>query len=42
MVGGKPMIHISSEVDPMNGFEQVRPNLEDVFFSRINTKNVLV
>jgi len=24
------------------GFEQVTPNLEDVFFSKINTSNVLV
>lgn len=42
MIGGKPLIHISSESDPGNGFEQVKPNLEDVFFSKINTSNVLV
>lgn len=42
MVGGKPLIHIYSESNPGNGFEQVNPNLEDVFFSQINTSNVLV
>ena len=42
MVGGKPFIHVFSETDPQNGFEPVKPNLEDVFFSKINTSNVLV
>ena len=42
MVGGKPLIHVFSEVNPGDGFEQVQPNLEDVFFSKINTSNVLV
>jgi len=42
MVGGKPLIHVYSENSPGNGFEQVNPNLEDVFFSQINTSNVLV
>ncbi len=42
MVGGKPFIHVFSETDPQNGFEHVKPNLEDVFFSKINTTNVLV
>jgi len=42
MVGGKPLIHVFSESDPGNGFEQVQPNLEDVFFSKINTSNILV
>lgn len=42
MVGGKPLIHIYSDNEPGNGFEQVKPNLEDVFFSQINTSNVLV
>ena len=27
---------------PENGFELVKPNLEDVFFSKINTSNALV
>ena len=42
MVGGQPLIHVYSEDHPQNGFEQVTPNLEDVFFSKINTSNVLV
>ena len=42
MVGGKPFIHVYSETDPQSGFEPVKPNLEDVFFSKINTANVLV
>jgi ABC-type multidrug transport system ATPase subunit len=42
MVGGQPLIHIFSESTPEKGFEQVKPNLEDVFFSKINTSNVLV
>lgn len=42
MVAGKPMIHILSEANPGNGFEKVKPNLEDVFFSKINTTNQLV
>jgi len=42
MVAGEPLIHVLSEVNPGNGFEPVDPNLEDVFFSKINTANVLV
>ncbi len=42
MVAGMPLIHIFSESNPAQGFEQVKPNLEDVFFSKINTSNVLV
>lgn len=42
MVGGQPLIHIYSETNPKEGFELVKPNLEDVFFSKINTSNVLV
>ncbi|WNB18315.1 ABC transporter ATP-binding protein [Marivirga arenosa] len=42
MVGGKPLIHVFSDANPGDGFEQVQPNLEDVFFSKINTSNVLV
>ena len=42
MVGGKPFIHIYSDTNPKEGFEPVKPNLEDVFFSKINTGNVLV
>lgn len=42
MIGGKPLIHVLNDSNPGNGFEPVKPNLEDVFFSRINTSNVLV
>ncbi|WP_109302272.1 ABC transporter ATP-binding protein [Aquimarina sp. AU474] len=42
MVGGKPLIHVYSDTNPNEGFEQVKPNLEDVFFSKINTDNVIV
>ena len=42
MVGGKPFIHIYSDTHPQEGFEPVNPNLEDVFFSKINTENVIV
>ena len=42
MVAGQPLIHVFSESNPQNGFELVPPNLEDVFFSKINTSNVLV
>ena len=42
MVGGQPLIHVFSETTPGNGFELVKPNLEDVFFSKINKSNVLV
>lgn len=37
MIGGKPTIHILSETNPGDGFAPVSPNLEDVFFSKINT-----
>ena len=37
MVAGKPLIHILNESDPGHGFEAVPPDLEDVFFTKINT-----
>lgn len=42
MVAGLPLIHVYSESDPGNGFEPVLPNLEDVFFSKINTSHAIV
>ncbi|MGB0391244.1 MAG: ABC transporter ATP-binding protein [Salibacteraceae bacterium] len=36
MVGGKPLIHAFGETNPGNGFESVVPDLEDVFFVKIN------
>lgn len=42
MVGGQPLIHVLSDTTVGDGFELVKPNLEDVFFSNINTENTLV
>ncbi|MBW1295806.1 ABC transporter ATP-binding protein [Aquimarina litoralis] len=36
MVGGQPLIHVLSAEKPSEGFQQVPPTLEDVFFSKIN------
>jgi len=36
MVAGKPQIHVLSDSNPGNGFENMEPDLEDVFFTRIN------
>lgn len=41
MVAGQTLIHVLSETHPQNGFEPVPPNLEDVFFSKINPSRVL-
>jgi ABC-type multidrug transport system ATPase subunit len=35
LVGGLPMVHIFSETQPEAGFENVQPNLEDVYFQRL-------
>lgn len=37
MIGGKPLIHVLGHQQPGEGFKQVIPTLEDVFFSKINT-----
>ena len=42
MVGGQPLIHVLSDTHPENGFESIKPDLEDVFFSKTNTSNLLV
>jgi len=42
MVGGQPLIHVLSDTHPDNGFESIQPDLEDVFFSKTNTSNLLV
>jgi len=36
MVAGKPLIHVLSDTNPGAGFESVQPDLEDVFFTKIN------
>ena len=37
MVAGKPQLHVLSETNPGDGFTPVEPNLEDVFFTKINS-----
>ncbi|WP_299435358.1 ABC transporter ATP-binding protein [uncultured Aquimarina sp.] len=37
MVGGNPLIHVLSDEKPSEGFQQVNPTLEDVFFAKINS-----
>jgi ABC-type multidrug transport system ATPase subunit len=39
LVAGKPLIHVYSEADPLDGFAPAHPDLEDVFFSTINNSN---
>lgn len=36
LVAGRPLIHVYSETAPGDGFVQVDPDLEDVFFSKIH------
>ncbi|MFK7736517.1 MAG: ABC transporter ATP-binding protein [Pirellulaceae bacterium] len=36
LVAGRPLVHVYHETDPGEGFEGVPPDLEDVFFARIN------
>jgi ABC-type multidrug transport system ATPase subunit len=36
MVGGQPQIHVLSDQQPGDGFVEVAPNLEDVFFTTIH------
>lgn len=36
LVGGKPLIHVFSDVHLDNGFEKAEENLEDVFFAKLN------
>jgi len=38
VVEGKILIHVLSETSPGNGFSTVEPDLEDVYFSYINSK----
>jgi ABC-type multidrug transport system ATPase subunit len=35
LVAGRPLVHILSDTDPGNGFVGILPDLEDVFFSKI-------
>jgi ABC-type multidrug transport system ATPase subunit len=36
MVAGKPIIHVFADTNPGTGFDNVEPNLEDVFFTKVN------
>ena len=36
LVGGKPLIHVFSEGNLNDGFEQAEETLEDVFFAKLN------
>ena len=42
MVAGKPLIHVLSDTNPGAGFESVQPDLEDVFFTKINVAEATV
>lgn len=35
LVGGRPVIHVYSESMPESGFDQIEPDLEDVYFQRL-------
>ncbi|TXB66104.1 ABC transporter ATP-binding protein [Vicingus serpentipes] len=39
MVAGKPIIHVFADANPGSGFENVEPNLEDVFFTKVNLQS---
>ncbi len=39
LVAGKPLVHVFSDGDPGDGFRPAVPDLEDVFFSKINELN---
>ncbi|GAB4044533.1 ABC transporter ATP-binding protein [Spirosoma jeollabukense] len=41
LVAGKPLVHILSELDPGEGFQPARADLEDVFFSTIEAGTVV-
>jgi len=36
MVGGRPQIHVLSDTHPGDGFTEIPPNLEDVFFTTVH------
>ncbi|MEM7474942.1 MAG: ABC transporter ATP-binding protein [Planctomycetota bacterium] len=41
LVAGRPLVHIFSDYDPGDGFEDVAPDLEDVFFTQIHAPEVV-
>ena len=40
LVAGRPLVHVISEHDPGEGFTSIAPDLEDVFFSRIQNNAI--
>jgi ABC-type multidrug transport system ATPase subunit len=42
MVAGQPVLHVFSNESPADGFKQVEPDLEDVFFTYIKGFNKAV
>ncbi|MFK7821423.1 MAG: ABC transporter ATP-binding protein [Planctomycetaceae bacterium] len=41
LVAGRPVIHVLSDASPGDGFENVSPDLEDVFFSKIDARELV-
>ena len=41
MVAGSPIIHVLSETSPGSDFHSVAPNLEDVFFSTVDSQSAI-
>jgi ABC-2 type transport system ATP-binding protein len=39
LIAGRPLLHVLSEQAPENGFTPSAPNLEDVFFTKIQERN---
>jgi hypothetical protein len=35
LVAGRPLVHVYCDQDPGEGFTQVEPDLEDLFFSTL-------
>ena len=40
LVQGTPEIHVYAESEPEEGFEPIRPDLEDVYFQRLRQQSV--
>ncbi len=41
LVGGQPVIHVYSEHQPEAGFHKIDPDLEDVYFQRLNAHKAI-
>jgi ABC-2 type transport system ATP-binding protein len=40
LTGGKTVVHVLADSRPEEGFEQVKPDLEDVYFGQLRTQSV--